>query len=85
MESETTISKLNSYKQLRDRNHLDDFINYLICKKILSETDYDSIYNHKVSLNIILGYVIWVSFCFRVERLNYLKYLKLSIPALKMF
>lgn len=73
MESESTISKLNSYKQLHDQNSLDDFIDYLICKKIINETEYDTIYNNRVSYNIFLGYVIWVSFCFRAEKLNYLR------------
>ncbi|XP_018564159.1 apoptotic protease-activating factor 1 isoform X2 [Anoplophora glabripennis] len=45
MESESTISKLNSYKQLVDENDLNDFLDYLISQKIIKEADYFRIYN----------------------------------------
>lgn len=77
MESESTISKLNSYKQLVEENALNDFTDYLISQKIIKEADYFKIWNYNVSGDIILGYVSKISFCFRVQRLNYMKYIKL--------
>ncbi|KAJ8921737.1 hypothetical protein NQ315_010647 [Exocentrus adspersus] len=48
MESESTISKLSKYKELViDENSLNDFIDFLYSRKIVTETSYYSIYSHK--------------------------------------